>query len=302
MSCSGLTVSKRRAGAAKSLIMPSMRQDPSNAENPAMPRPEAKAQILVRHDAGVLELTLSNPGFRNALAPDMYAGGRQAFEDADADASVRAVLIRGADGFFCAGGNLNRLKVNRELPAEVQRRSIDGLNSWIMAIRQCSKPVVAAVEGVAAGAGFSIALACDLIVAAADARFVMSYAKVGLSPDGGAVAALAAALAPQQAFAACALAEPLGAEALRQAGIVHLVADPGETLAQARGLCNRLADGPTAVYGRIKRLLADASRRPLSDHLAHEREAFLESLFADDAREGIEAFLGKRPARFRGAK
>jgi enoyl-CoA hydratase/carnithine racemase len=208
-------------------------------------------------------------------------------------------MIFGADDFFCAGGNLNRLKANRGLDPDVQRRSIDGLNDWILAIRQCAKPVVAAVQGVAAGAGFSIALACDLIVAAADARFVMSYAKVGLSPDGGATAALAAALAPQQAFAACALAQPLSAQALQQAGIVHLVTEPQHTLAQARALCGQLADGPTAVYGRIKRLLDGAARRDLPEHLAQEREAFVESLFSDEAREGIEAFLGKRAARFR---
>jgi enoyl-CoA hydratase/carnithine racemase len=258
------------------------------------------AQVLVRRQEAVLELTLSNPGFRNALSPDIYVAGRQAFEEAQADPAVRAVLIFGADGFFCAGGNLNRLKANRDLDPDVQRQSIDGLNSWIMAIRHCPKPVVAAVQGAAAGAGFSLALACDLIVAAADARFVMSYAKVGLSPDGGSIAALAAALAPQQAFAACALAEPLSAQALHQAGIVHLVSEPDQTLAQARRLCQQLACGPTAVYGRIKRLLAEASRRSLPDHLAQERDAFVESLFSDDAREGIDAFLGKRPARFQG--
>ena len=257
------------------------------------------AQVLVRREGPVLELTLSNPGFRNALSPEIYAGGRQAFQDAHSDPAVRAVLIFGADDFFCAGGNLNRLKGNRGLDPDVQRKSIDGLNDWILAIRQCAKPVVAAVQGAAAGAGFSIALACDLIVAAADAKFVMSYAKVGLSPDGGAMAALAAALAPQQAFAACVLAQPLSAQTLHRAGIVHLGSETQQTLAQARALCRELAEGPTAVYGRIKRLLADATRRSLPEHLAQEREAFVESLFSDEAREGIDAFLGKRAARFR---
>jgi enoyl-CoA hydratase/carnithine racemase len=94
----------------------------------------------------------------------------------------------------------------------------------------------------------------------------------------------------------------LSAEALNRAGMIHLVAEPHETLAQARLLCARLAEGPTAVYARIKRLLAEASRRPLPEHLAQERDAFVESLFADDAGEGIEAFLEKRPARFKGAQ
>ena len=257
-------------------------------------------EVLIHRRGPVLELAISNPGYRNALSPAIYLAGRRAFEEAHEDASVRAVLLYGADGFFCAGGNLNRLKGNRQLDPEVQRQSIDGLHAWILAMRGCAKPLVAAVEGAAAGAGFSLALACDLMVAADDAKFVLSYAKVGLSPDGGAIAALAAALPPQQAFAALALAEPLPAQALKQAGIVHAVCAPEQTLADARVLCDRLASGPTAVYGRIKRLLAGAACRSLPEHLALERDAFVESLFGDDAGEGIEAFLGKRPAQFRG--
>lgn len=257
-------------------------------------------QLLAERRGAVLELTLSNPGFRNALSPEIYVAGRRAFDEAHGDPTVRAVLLRGADGFFCAGGNLNRLLGNRQADPEVQRQSIDGLHAWIVAMRRCAKPVVAAVEGAAAGAGFSVVLACDLVVAAADAKFVMSYSRVGLSPDGGAIAALAAALAPQQAFAALALAEPLGAEALRQAGIVHRVCEPAQTVVDARALCERLASGPTAVYGRIKRLLAGAAGRALPEHLALERDAFVESLFDADAGEGIDAFLGKRPARFQG--
>lgn len=256
--------------------------------------------VLIHRRGQVLELTISNPGYRNALSPEIYIAGRLAFEEAHEDPSVRAVLLHGADGFFCAGGNLNRLKGNRQLDPEVQRQSIDGLHEWILAMRRCAKPVVAAVEGAAAGAGFSAVLACDLVVAAEDARFVLSYAKVGLSPDGGAIAALAAALPPQQAFAALALAEPLSAQVLKQAGVVHAVCAPGQTLADARLLCDRLADGPTQVYGRIKRLLAGAACRNLPEHLALERDAFVDSLFAADAGEGIDAFLSKRPARFQG--
>jgi enoyl-CoA hydratase/carnithine racemase len=257
-------------------------------------------QVLIDRRGHVLELTISNPGYRNALSPEIYVAGRRAFEEAHEDPSVRAVLLHGAEGFFCAGGNLNRLKGNRELDPGVQRQSIDGLHAWILAMRRCAKPVVAAVEGAAAGAGFSLALACDLVVAADDAKFVLSYARVGLSPDGGAIAALAAALPPQQAFAALALADPLNAQVLKQAGVVHAVCAPGQTLVDARALCERLASGPTAVYGRIKRLLAGAAGRSLPEHLALEREAFVESLFGDDAGEGIEAFLAKRPAQFRG--
>lgn len=147
------------------------------------------AELLTHRPAGsdtTLVLKLSNPGARNALHPDMYAAGIEALSTAERDNSVRAIVLTGADNFFCAGGNLNRLLENRAKDPSVQAESIDLLAEWISALRASTKPVIAAVEGAAAGAGFSLALACDLIVAADDAKFVMSYARVGLTPDGGA--------------------------------------------------------------------------------------------------------------------
>ena len=268
---------------------------------PAQPStaPAGGTVLTARHGA-VLVLTLSNPGARNALSPQIYEAGVAAVWQATQDESVRALLIHGADGFFCAGGNLNRLKANRAGSPDAQRASIDALHRWIAALRGCPKPVVAAIEGAAAGAGFSLALACDLLVASRDARFVMSYARIGLSPDGGATASLAAALAPQRAFAVLALAEPLGADELFRAGIVHQVCEPPATISTAMALAERLATGPTAVYARIKRLLADARRSDLPAQLDREREALIASLFSEDAGEGIDAFLSKRSPRFRG--
>ena len=146
-----------------------------------------------------LVLTLSNPGARNALHPDMYAAGIEALDSVERDPSIRAVVIAGADNFFCAGGNLNRLLENRAKDPSVQAQSIDLLAEWISALRFSSKPIIAAVDGAAAGAGFSLALACDLIVAGEDAKFVMSYARVGLTPDGGGSWFLAQALPRQLA-------------------------------------------------------------------------------------------------------
>jgi enoyl-CoA hydratase/carnithine racemase len=144
------------------------------------------ARLLSTMQGAVLQLTLSNPEARNALHPDIYRDGIAALKGATADPAVRAVVITGEGEHFCAGGNLNRLLGNRSQPPEVQAASIDTLHEWITAIRDCPKPVIAAVEGAAAGAGFSLALACDMLVAAQNARFVMSYIRVGLTPDGGA--------------------------------------------------------------------------------------------------------------------
>ena len=166
------------------------------------PKPEPvfmPAELLASRRDATLILTLSNPGAKNALHPDMYAAGIEALSTAERDPDIRAVVLTGAGDVFCAGGNLNRLLENRAKPPAVQAESIDQLHSWIEAIRDCNKPVIAAVEGPAAGAGFSLALACDLIVAAQSAKFVMAYVKVGLSPDGGASWFLSQALPRQLA-------------------------------------------------------------------------------------------------------
>src|SRR3569832_970115 len=139
-------------------------------------------------------LTISNPEHRNALGPEMYAAGIEALNVAETNPEVGSVVITGEGSMFCAGGNLQRLQSNRQQPPEVQAQSIESLHSWIEAIRTFPKPVIAAVEGAAAGAGFSLALACDFIVAAENAIFVMAYSNVALSPDGGATWVLARAL------------------------------------------------------------------------------------------------------------
>jgi enoyl-CoA hydratase/carnithine racemase len=137
------------------------------------------AQLLSTSEGQTLVLTLSNPEFRNALGPEMYAAGVEALSVAESSADVRSVVITGANGISSAGGNLQRLQNNRQLPPEHQAQSIEGLHNWIEAIRTFPKPVIAAVEGPAAGAGFSLALACDLIVAARNSVFVMA---VGACP------------------------------------------------------------------------------------------------------------------------
>ena len=138
------------------------------------------AELRSTMEGSTLVLTLSNPEHRNALGPEIYAAGVEALGAAESNADVRAVLITGEGSTFCAGGNLQRLLANREQPPAVQARSIEGLHDWIEAITTCPKPVIAAVEGAAAGAGFSLALAWDLIEAARNAIVVMAYSNVAL--------------------------------------------------------------------------------------------------------------------------
>ena len=123
------------------------------------------AELKSTSHGQTMVLTISNPEFRNALGPEIYAAGIEALGVAETSPEVRSVVIAGEGATFCAGGNLNRLLGNRQQPPDVQAQSIEGLHTWIEAIRTFPKPVIAAVEGAAAGAGFSLALACDLIVA-----------------------------------------------------------------------------------------------------------------------------------------
>ena len=176
------------------------------------------AEIKSTSRGRTMVLTLSNPEHRNALGPEMYAAGVEALSVAEGNPEIRSVVITGEGAIFCAGGNLQRLQANRQMPPEVQAQSIEGLHSWVEAIRTFPKPVIAAVEGAAAGAGFSLALACDLIVAADDAVFVMSYSNVALSPDGGASWSLSHALPRQLVAELLMCGERISAPRLQELG------------------------------------------------------------------------------------
>jgi len=259
------------------------------------------ARLLASTHGAVLQLLISNPESRNALHPDIYRDGIAALERAAQDPAVRAVVIGGEGEHFCAGGNLNRLLENRSKPQAAQAESIDTLHRWVMAIHDCPKPVIAAVEGAAAGAGFSIVLACDMVIAAENARFVMAYVKVGLTCDGGASYFLGTRLPYPLAYELMATGQPVSAARLHALGLVNEVTEPGDALRAAIARANALADGPSFALGRIKSLLTAGQRDSFAHQLVRERENFVAALFHDDAAEGIGAFLEKRPPRFHGA-
>lgn len=255
---------------------------------------------LKSHSEGpTMVLTISNPDSRNALGPDIYAAGVEALTAAESSPDVRSVIITGEGEHFCAGGNLQRLMANRQKSPEVQAASIDGLHNWIETIRTFPKPVIAAVEGACAGAGFSLALACDLIVAARNSVFVMSYSNVGLSPDGGGSWSLMNLLPRATALKLLMLGERITAERLEQLGVLTQVCDPGEAMKSATEMARRINDRPSNTMASIKDLANEALGASLHQHLAHERDHFVRNLFHDNGGEGIEAFLEKRPPRYR---
>jgi len=250
-------------------------------------------------EGGTLILTLSNPEFRNALGPEMYAAGIEALNAAENNTEIRSVVITGEGAVFCAGGNLQRLQANRREAPEVQAQSIEGLHNWIDSIRTYPKPVIAAVEGAAAGAGFSLALACDFVVAASNAVFVMSYSTVGLSPDGGGSWSLARSLPRALASELLMGGERISAQRLHDLGLVNKVASAGDALNEALGLAGQLnARAPNALAS-IKELINEAPSNTLSQQLASERDHFVRNLHHSNGGEGIAAFLEKRTPRYR---
>jgi enoyl-CoA hydratase/carnithine racemase len=256
------------------------------------------AELQSASHGRTMVLTISNPDHRNALGPEIYAAGVEALNAADSNPEIGSVVITGAGGTFCAGGNLQRLLDNRQQPREVQAQSIEGLHGWIDAIRTFPKPVIAAVEGAAAGAGFSLALACDFIVAADNAVFVMAYSSVALSPDGGGTWSLARTLPRQLVSELLMCGERIAADRLHQLGIVNRVMAAGGALEEALALAQRLNERAPNALASIKELVNDAATATLTQQLASERDHFVRNLHHANGGVGIQAFLTKQKPRY----
>jgi len=257
------------------------------------------AQLQSTSRGQTLVLTVSNPGQHNALEPAMFAAGIEALNGAESNAQVRSVVITGAGATFCTGTSPQHLQTSRQTDAQVMRHTLDGLHGWIETIRAYPKPVIAAVEGTATDAGFALALACDLVVAGRDAAFSMGYSALALSPGGGASWSLAQALPRQLAAELLLCGERITADRLHALGMVNRLSDPGSALATALALAQELnARAPNALAS-TKELLNEAPQHTLAQHLAAERQHFIQNLFHANAGESIRAFLEKRLPRYR---
>jgi 2-(1,2-epoxy-1,2-dihydrophenyl)acetyl-CoA isomerase len=245
---------------------------------------------------GVATITLNRPDVLNALNATMRRELLAAVKAAARDDATRALVITGAGRAFCSGADLRGGSGEREF-----RRVLTGeYNPLVEAIRSLPKPVLASVNGVAAGAGVSLALAADLVVAAEDARFVPAFGRIGLVPDSGLARTLVRSLGRHRALEVLLGERQLAADDARAAGLVAAVV-PAERLAgTTRELATRLAAGPTAAIGMTKRLLNIAEDASLAESLAHE--AALQELAGrtEDHAEGVAAFAEKRDPAFRG--
>ncbi|MDC0662969.1 enoyl-CoA hydratase/isomerase family protein [Marinobacter sp. SS21] len=262
------------------------------------------SQLLYEVENGVAYLTMNRPEARNALSLDMRTELCQRLEQLEADDSVRCVVLRGAGEHFLAGGDVRAFMEFTQLTAEERRRTfthrIHQLHLIMFAMRRLAKPVIASVQGAAAGAGVSLALCCDLVIAAEDAFFTLAYSKIGASPDGSASYYLPRVVGAKKAMEMALLADRYSASEARELGMINWVVPNAELKARTRELAERLARGPTRAFANTKRLLQQSLNTPLEAQLQAEAELFGDSATSDDWVEGVRAFNEKRTPEFNG--
>lgn len=252
---------------------------------------------------GVGIITLNRPAAYNALDLALADGLLAALIDCDEDAAVRAVMITGAGAAFCAGGDIRQMRAHSEPaghPAAFLKLLTAHFHAGIATMARMNKPVIAAVNGAAAGAGFSLAIACDLTIAADNARFTVAYSAIGVSPDGSSTYYLPRLVGPKRAYELMALNRPLTAEEARDAGLVNQVFPAADFTAAARDYAARLAAGPTMALGAAKRLVASSLESTLETQMEHERQAIAACGRTEDFRAATEAFVAKRAPVFVG--
>jgi 2-(1,2-epoxy-1,2-dihydrophenyl)acetyl-CoA isomerase len=257
--------------------------------------------ILFDASGGVATITLNRPDKLNSFNEAMHVELRDAVSRCEADAAIRAVLVTGAGRGFCAGQDLSDRNLGDNAPAPDLGDALGrNYNPLVKRLRALPKPVVCAVNGVAAGAGANFALACDIVLAARSAGFIQAFCKIGLVPDAGGTYALPRLVGQARAMGMAMLGDKISAEQAAEWGLIWKVYDDSDLMVEANTLCAHLATQPTRALALMKQALNASLGHTLDQQLELERSLQRVAGATEDFREGVKAFLEKRPAKFKG--
>ncbi len=263
------------------------------------------SDLDVSINSGIATLTMNRPEARNALSMEMRSMLSDSLHDIERDDSIRCVVLKGAGGHFMAGGDVKGMAESvKTKDSEAIRKEfilrIHDLHTIMFAMRRMPKPIIASCKGAAAGAGVSMALACDLIIAEEDAFFTLAYCKIGTSPDGSSSFHLPRAVGIKKAMEIALLGDRFSAQEAKDIGMINFVVPNGELAEQTNRLATRLANGPTRVYGNTKALFYRSLESEFESQLQAEAEYFSDCAARSDFKEGVTAFVEKREAIFTG--
>ncbi|MEC9347635.1 MAG: enoyl-CoA hydratase-related protein [Pseudomonadota bacterium] len=263
------------------------------------------ADLEVSIDGGIATVTMNRPDARNALSMEMRAMMSDAFHKLERDDSVRCIVLTGEGEHFMAGGDVKNMHEYLKTASgpEIENyfvNRIHNLHPIMFSMRRMPKPIIAKVRGAAAGAGVSVAAACDLIMAADDSFFTLAYVHIGTTPDGSASYSLPRAIGLKRTMEMTLLGDRYTAQQMADMGLVNFVVPSADLDAECAKLANRLANGPTFVYGQAKKLMYRSLHNEFESQLQMEGEMFASCAARGDYREGVAAFVEKRKAKFTG--
>ncbi len=256
--------------------------------------------LLYETRDGVAYITLNREDAANAINLQMGRDLMLAALRCDEDPGVRAVLIRAQGKIFCAGGDLGSFSSAGEGMPRLLKELTTYLHAAISSFARMSAPVVAAVHGSAAGAGFSLACASDLLMCAESAKFTLAYTRVGLTPDGSSTYYLPRLIGTRRALELMLTNRVLSSQEAYAWGLVNRVVADDQLAQESEGLARQLATGPTLAFGAVKQLLLSSANESLETQMEHEARAIADAARSSDAQEGIEAFFAKRRPKFNG--
>ena len=256
--------------------------------------------VLTSFSNGVLEITLNRPDQLNAFTVEMHRLIRAAFERARDDNEVRVIILTGAGRGFCAGQDLSERDPTKNEIVDLKVTLSTNYNPLIRLMRALEKPILCAVNGVAAGAGANLALACDIVFASDKAKFIQAFSKIGLIPDAGGTYSLTRLIGEPRAKALAMTAMPLPAQTAADWGLIWKCVPDSELLDEVRTLASEFSNGAVLGLGKTKTVIQAASTNSMDEQLDLEAETQGEMGRSADFKEGVQAFLEKRPAKFKG--